>query len=438
MSYFRRVWATVLSAFLVATEIGVGGPTTYAVDVGQELHKLVAADGRPRDFFGVSVAISGNLGAVGSPESDFPRSGGATDSTAGAAYLFDLSTGQQVRKLSAMDRAQGDRFGSSVAFHGSTVVVGTPFDDDGGAATGSAYVFDALTGAQIIKLTALDGAPFDQLGDSVAIYGGIALVGAPGDDDGAELAGSAYLFNATTGQQVRKLTASNPAGDGLFGQAVALNGSFAVVGAPVHDGAGLNSGAAYVFDIVTGQELFKLAPTDSTASDAFGNSVALSGNIAIIGANIKDGAGDQSGAAYLFDVTTGQQLHKLTPTDAAADDRFGSSVAIEGNLALVGARRDLGLDNGGASTAYVFDVNTGQQVVQLNGSGVIDGDAYGRSVAIGPTHAIVGSSSDTTAFGQTGSAFVFSVVPEPMAASLFGPGLMAMSVVSRRRPRLTQ
>ena len=108
---------------------------------------------------------------------------------------------------------------------------------------------------------------------------------------------------------------------------------------------GTNSGSAYIFDVTTGNQLHKLTASDGAADDTFGRSVAISGNYAIVGANLDDDDGTRSGSAYIFNVQTGTQLHKLTASDAAANDHFGWSVAIDGNYAIVGAKYD---DDGGS------------------------------------------------------------------------------------------
>ena len=114
----------------------------------------------------------------------------------GAAYLFDTATGRQIFKLLPNDGAAFDWFGQSVAVSGATAIVGALFDGDNGTESGSAYLFDATTGAQIAKLLADDGAGGDQFGWSVAISGATAIGGAWTDDDNGENSGSAYLFDA--------------------------------------------------------------------------------------------------------------------------------------------------------------------------------------------------------------------------------------------------
>ena len=141
------------------------------------------------------------------------------------------------------------------------------------------------TGQQVFKLVASDAAEHDMFGLSVAVSGNLAIVGAPGDDDDGAVSGSAYLFDVTTGQQLFKLTASDALGDRIFGTSVAISGNRAIVGAP-GNGIGVHYGSAYVFDVTTGQELFKLTAPDLNPPffhDNFGGSVAISGNTVIVG-----------------------------------------------------------------------------------------------------------------------------------------------------------
>jgi len=134
-----------------------------------------------------------------------------------------------------------------VALDGYYALVSAPGDDDLGSNSGSAYVFDIRTGVQITKFTALDGTINNGLGQSVAISGHLALVGVPFDDDKGIHSGSAYLFDTVTGKQISKLTAYDGAAGTQFGVAVALNANTALVGANTDDDLISNAGAAYLF-----------------------------------------------------------------------------------------------------------------------------------------------------------------------------------------------
>ena len=132
--------------------------------------KLTASDAAENDYFGFDVAIDGNTIVVGAR---------GKNSDTGAVYIFRTDDGSatygQVAKLTASDATNSDYFGRSVAIDGDTVVVGAYYDDDGGSASGSAYVFRTSDGGatygQVAKLTAADAAAYDEFGVSVAIDG---------------------------------------------------------------------------------------------------------------------------------------------------------------------------------------------------------------------------------------------------------------------------
>ena len=179
-----------------------------------------------------------------------------------------------------------------------------------------------------------------------------------------------------------KLTATDAAADDFLGWSIGLSGRSGVIGAPFDDENGNDSGSVYLYDLYNGVwfgpgfEQGKLIPSDGAANDWFGFSAAISGNRAIIGSVLDDDDGNQSGSAYLFDVTSGTELWKLTASDAAAEDNFGHAVGISGNRAIVGSLYDD--DDGNRSgSAYLFDVPSGTQLSKLNASDAAAEDLFG-------------------------------------------------------------
>jgi len=227
----------------------------------------------------------------------------------GAAYVFvrNGERWEEQAKLTASSVAEGlsDHFGWSVAINGDVAIVGSPYDDDAGKNSGSAYVFlyNGDTWEEKKKLTASDAAAGDHFGRSVAIDGDMAIVGSPYDDDAGTSSGSAYVFvrNGDMWEETKKLTARDTAAGDYFGWSVAISGDVVIVGADEDDDAGGDSGSAYVF-IRNGdmcEEKRKLTASDATASDYFGYSVAISGDVAIVGSFGDDNAGGNSGSAYI-------------------------------------------------------------------------------------------------------------------------------------------
>jgi hypothetical protein len=361
--------------------------------------KLTPVDPAEFDQFGVSVAVDGSTAIVGA------FNNGDSGTTSGSAYLFDATSGDMTRKLVAGDAAAGDEFGFSVAINNNIAVVGAAGNDDNGNSSGSAYLFDATTGLQLTKLIAFDAAANDRFGWSVAIHGNRAIVGAYADDN----VGSAYLYDVTTHQHIAKLRATDAALSDVFGYSVAISGSRAIVGALGDDDGGSFSGSAYLFDSTTGQQLAKLTASDAAAGDRFGRSVSISGDYALIGAH----ENDDKGAAYLFNAVTGQEIAKLTASDGAVGDQFGWSVAIHGKIAIVGAYSD---DDAGASSGsvYLFNVMTGEEITKLNASDGMAFDQFGYSVAIGNNFALAGTIGSVS---LSGSAYLFEI-PEPTTAMI--------------------
>lgn len=371
--------------------------------------------------FGTAVAISDRFLLVGEPYND------DKGTNAGAAHLFDTRTCRYLRKLIAKDAAMNDYFGQSVALSGNLAVVGAYGDDDKGSSSGSAYVFDVRTGAQLRKLTPDEGSTDDNFGYSVALSGDLALIGALNDDVSGSNSGSAYVFHARTGAQLRKLTPADGAAQDLFGSSMSLSGHLALIGAPEDDDTGINSGSAYVFDVRTGALVRKLTATDGAAGNRFGGSVALSGNLALIGAygDALTEIGTSTGSAYILDARSGTQLRKLTASDAAAGDFFGFSVALSGNLALIGAYGDE--DKGPYSgSAYVFDARTGTQFQKLTADEGAGFDDFGKHVALSGGLALIGAAGDDDNGGDSGSVYVFRPLAEvPTLSTIAAKGALA-------------
>jgi len=326
-------------------------------------------------------------------------------------------TAEEEAKLVPADGVAGDHFGAGIALDGATAIVGAAQNDEAGFTAGAAYVFtrvaDLWTEQQ--KLLPTDGTSEENFGGSVSIDGNTALVGARRDDANGLNAGSAYVFTRSGGAWTlqAKLLAGDGDGDDQFGGSVAVHGNTALIGALFDEDNGAESGSAYVFTRSGGvwTETVKLLPADGDVSDRFGASVALDGDTALIGAERDDDNGAFSGSAYVFVRTAGvwEFQAKLLAADGAASDQFGSRVALSGDTALVGAYTDDD-DNTASGSAYVF-VRTGSswsqqaKLLPSDGSPI---DNFGLGVDIDGDTALVGSRlNDGSAF-NSGSAYVFT------------------------------
>lgn len=372
--------------------------------------KLTAFDAAANDRYGWAVAIDGEYAIVGSKFDD----DGA--SNAGSAYIYvsDGNIWSEEAKLSASDGGASDEFGFSVAISGNYAIVGAPGDDDFGSNSGSAYIFfnNGSSWTQQAKLTASVGVANDEFGTSVSIEGDYAIVGASFDDAGTMDSGGAYIFHrsGSTWTEQAILSASDAATNDQFGQSVSIDGDYAIIGALADD---FGTGSAYIFNRSGSSwtQQAKLIASDAAASDLFGKSVSISGEYAIVGARLDDDNGGASGSAYIFNRsgTSWSEQTKLTASDAAANDEFGFSVAIDGDRAVVGAHTndDDGTNSG---SAYVFSRSgtSWSEEAKITANDASANDQFGYSVSVSGFNAIVGGFRNDDDGTDSGSAYVFT------------------------------
>ena len=297
-------------------------------------------------------------------------------------------------KLIASDATMGGRFGASASIDGDTAIVGaSPFNPPPGTEP-AAYIF-VRSGvgfwSEQAKLTPSGGTP-GGFGHSVAIHGDTAIVGAPGTS------GAAYVFvrSGNVWIEQTKLTPTDGAPNDRFGNEVAIHGDTVIVGAPSPVVGSQDPGAAYVFvrDGNLWHQEQKLIAVDGVAGDRFGNSVTVDGDIAIVGAPLHDEAAQESGSAYVFvpSGTSWSQEQELTAIAGTSFDHFGRSVSLSANTAMIGAPGISTFDSpSGSGSAYVFVRQAGAwiQQAELVASGAAVDKLIGLSVAIDGDKAVV-------------------------------------------------
>ncbi len=462
---------------LKARPAGADGHLTLRMKVRGGLHPQVQADGRGVSFVGAdgSAAITyTGLTAVDAEGQILPaRIAAAADELSlivdekGAHYPITIDPIVQQAYLKASNTEAGDAFGFSVAISGDTVVVGARNEasnatgingNHGNNATpkaGAAYVFVRGAGgwSQQAYLKASNAEAGDEFGYAVAISGDTIIVGAPLEDSKATGAngnqgdnstpdsGAAYVFvrNAGSWGQQAYLKSSNPDIADLFAWSVGISGDTAVVGAWLEASANGNqsdnsaavSGAAYVFARTAGNwsQQSYLKASNTEAGDAFGWTVAISGETIIIGApfeagipgNPNNNSASGSGAVYVFVRSAGvwNQQTYLKASNTEAGDAFGWSVGISDGTIIVGApfeSSDATTINGNqsdnsasvAGAAYVFVGSAGlwSQQAYLKASNTDIADLFGWSVAISGERAVVGSQGESSdAVGINGNQY---------------------------------
>ena len=416
-----------------------GSLQSLAFDQWTQHVRISPADANPSLAFGYSVAIDGDTLVVGAYWDHHLETGG------GSAYVFikpaaGWSAVTQAAKLYPSDPGFHEYFGWSVAISGDTIVVGCPYDSTpyGASSHGSAYVFvrpDAGWAGELTetaKLLASDKATSDQFARKVAIDGNVIVIGVPFDDVGAnDDQGSAYVFtrpgsgwaNAT---ETAKLTASNGVAGNMFGAAVAISGSTVAVGAyGRNNGLGVGEGMVYIFgasgDWVSGTENARLTASDAADHEYFGWSVGIDGDLVVVGAP-GEGTFDHSGeeAAYIFvrpvagwagDLTENAML---TASDGAIDDDFGDTIAVDGDVVVVGAPLDDVGSQVKQGSAYVFKKPAGSwanstETDKLVAADGVNSDEFGTSVSVSGTTIVAGAPRDNvvTTGDHIGSAYIY-------------------------------
>lgn len=396
----------------VGVDATVSTPPSFA-RVGQ----FSPAD--PGDSFGNVVGVSGSVAVVGAPNDADPNGRTEDGYGAGSAFVYETSADGWVRtaKLAPDDGDPGDLFGLSVAVSGETIFVGAPSDvrpDD--RQTGSVYVFERSDGnwTQRNKLLPDDASDGANFGASVALEGETAVVGSPFEEDSyGDFSGAVYAFEREGGRwnQRRKILPGDDGSGGRFGNSVALAGDTALVGELNYAGLG----SAHVLERTDGQWTYQesLRPGNSSESDRFGYSVSVSDDTALVSARKEPGPeGEESGATYVFGRGTDGWTReaKLTPTFSGG--WFGTAMDIEGDTALVGTAL--------TGQLYVFRRSDDgwRKRNRIIGDETEPPAEFGGSVALSEGTAFVGGANQVESSDKRkGIAFVYEENLAPTASA---------------------
>ncbi len=430
----RRLLLSGALLLLCLFPTGVAGQGLLVSQVVQ----FFAPDGELNDRFGTSAALFDTKAVIGTGSDDT-----SVGSNAGSAWIFELGlqgSWTPVEQLFASDAQANDRFGDAVSIFEERALIGASLDNtaSGGLDAGSAYIFERSNLGQgfwfeAAQLFALDASQNDNFGSAVSLSGDRALIGAPGNStpSGGLDAGSAYIFEPESQGdwiEVAQLFASDAAEADQFGSEVVLEGSRALVAAPFDDVGGMqDAGSVYIFERDAAGNWIERAQLTAPTSETnarFGSSLALRGDRALIGAEVADSPGAiDSGSATIFERDGGgvwNAVATLFPDLPNDGDRFGSAVALFGDLAWVAAERDddpsIGTESG---SVFIFErSSTGSwnQVLQLNSGDTGAGDRFGSSLSVSGPLVLIGSSENDTADGNSaGSAEIFEVSVTPAA-----------------------
>ncbi len=379
-----------------------------------EVQKLIASDASSGDRFASSVSINGDVAVIGAPGHDC-----IAGFDCGAAYIFRLvgSTWVEEQKLSALDTDWWDAFGTSVSCSGNVVVVGAwAHDCPDGIRCGAAYVyrFDGSRWIQEQKLRVPEPRSEDRLGERVFISQDLALLRA---SSGVHI----YRFDGKQWAHEQTLTAPDAVERPGFGVSLFARQNLAVLGslfARCDAGPGCGRAYFYHYNGSTWIQEQALIPSDAGAEDRFGSAVSVAGDVSVIGAYGQDCAGrDYCGAAYVYRLhgSIWIEEQKLTASDPYWLDSFGTSVATEETVVLVGAHRDdcaVGSECG-AAYLYQFDGSSWIEERKVHASDVARYDEFGWSVGISAGTALIGASRKACPAGDgCGAAYIFALGPD--------------------------
>ncbi|SHI10274.1 hypothetical protein [Ferrimonas marina] len=382
--------------------------------VANPVAQLWAPDGVSADQFGYAVAIDGETALVGANQHDEPSRDG------GAAYVFERLQGSWVfiAKLTLPEAGLDDRLGHAVALAGDNALVSA----SQGSEPGSVHHFRRSGGNWLYQgqLQGEDTRPNDGFGVALALDGSLAAVGASKVRHQGQNSGAVYLFRLEDEQfqPVARLTQSQGQDQDLFGIAVALSGDRVLIGASGEDSQGTDSGAAYLFDSEDGQQWqqrARLLAEDAARYDRFGNAVSLDHQHLLIAASQADlGPALDAGAAYLYHQRDEQwQLrHKLQAADPVGGEYFASAVAIHCGQALLGAIGNH-LNGQQSGAAYLIDLDQPESAaIRLQAPQGQWDDRFGFSVALSQNQALVGAPGDDDLGSNAGSALLLALEPQ--------------------------
>jgi uncharacterized protein (TIGR03437 family) len=247
------------------------------------------------------------------------------------------------------------------------------------------------------ELTPFDGGAAVGFGSSVSVGGNTVIIGAPGE--GGQGAAHVFVLSGGVWIEQQRLIASDGMAWDFFGESVSVSGDTVMIGA---DGTNDNLGATYVFVRSGGRwtQQQELAASDGAANDQFGVSVFVSGDTVVIGAQGKNLG---QGAAYVFVQSGGvwSQQKELTASDGTLGNFFGFSVSLSGDTAVIG--HSIGYGFQGAAYVFVRSGGAWSQEQELTaGSGGAVNEFFGFSVSVSGGTAVIGAPVD-------GGGYVFAL-----------------------------
>ncbi|MBN2445595.1 MAG: right-handed parallel beta-helix repeat-containing protein [Phycisphaerae bacterium] len=410
----------ILLLLTLATSGLILGNAAIPANAQCEANHIYATTSPLTDWFGAALALHGDMALIGAPNRT------VTLSSEGGIffYRFDGDAWQQRQIFTGSQSTNNGDFGAAVALSsdGMRAVIGAPLA--GASSQGQAYVFTYESGTDtwvqqqlLVPSTSNTG---DDFGRSVAIDGDVVLVGSPNADPNSVNAGAVYVFrhDGQVWVEEQKLIETPTTDGGNFGQSVALSGSMAVIGAPHSDVAINDAGAVFVFEETGGvwTQTAALVASDAGGSDRFGQAVATDGAVIVVGADLNDGLGSNAGLAYVFAESGGTWLETqtLAGSNTDAGDYFGAPLAVRDGRIVVGAQRvAVPSTYSGAAYVFAFDGLTWTEERSLAALNASMSSYFGSAVGVDGDIVLVGAYTGIGASTQTGAVYAFELAAPP-------------------------
>jgi hypothetical protein len=349
------------------------------------------------DGYGGSVAIGSNviaIGAEGANVSEAPY--------AGVVYVYNLKTDAPTYTLKSPEPQRYGGFGDVVVISGSLLVVSAPFENSSGyQAAGNVYLINVTTGALITSLSSLHPQADGFFGFSIAASGSTVIVGAPYENSsGYQDAGNTYVFNLTSGI-MKSLVNPDPSSYSIFGSSVGVSGNIVLVGTP-RTSKDIPGGIVYVFNVTTGSLIRTLESPNEQREGGFGDSIAMSGNLAAIDADGEESGGfSGAGNVYVFNTTTGALTSTISSPKPQRNLSFGTALSISGSLLVVGNPRG----DKTAGLAYAFNATNGHYTNKFTSSNPVESGYFGFSTATNGRTIVIGAPYENP--NMSGNVYVF-------------------------------
>lgn len=429
----------IVTGFLVFA-VGSGSPVVLAQvcgDEGANEQKIISSDGEDNDELGYNIDLGVDLNGDGPVALLAQASDDDNGENTGAVFVYHFDGNEWVEdaKLTPSDSGDLDYFGALVAISGDAALIGAPEPPQGGPGTGKAYIFrfDGTEWFEEAALLASDGGNGDTYGHALDIQGDVAVVGSRKHDHLGNNAGAAYVykFDGTEwNEEVELLASDGDAGD-WFGYSIAVSPGLIFVGAHKDENGGPDeTGSVYVYrrDGTEWVEEAKLVPSDGQDGDEFGGDIASSGDVVVVGADQAEGLAPVSGTAYVyrFDGSTWIEEAKLMASDGGTEGFYGDSVAINGDVIVIGA---YGISHdSGAAYVYRYDGTDWIEEIKLTASDFANDDWFGMSVAVRSNTVMVSAQFDDNENGiNAGAVYVYTLCPDeeiPCEGDANGDGLV--------------